>query len=67
MEINSTTTTPLLAGDSDVLGQGKNIEEGEEGEVKKSWESRGIYPHAILFLSKDLKIVKKHDIINIVC
>jgi len=30
---------PLLAGNSDILGQGKNI----KGEVKESWESRKIF------------------------
>lgn len=50
MEINSTTTT--LAGDSDVLGQGKNIKEGEEREVKKSCEKAVKYPHASLFFQK---------------
>jgi len=35
MEINSTTATPLLAGDSDVLGQGKNIKKGGRKKLRK--------------------------------
>lgn len=66
MEINSTTTTPLLAGDSDILRTRKKISrEKSEGksELKKA-EKVVNYSYAILFFSTNLEIANKHEIVN---